>query len=134
MTRRFTFGRRQKMKSRKQIEILFATGLSFNQSPFRVLYLFSPTTDGALQCGVAVSKRSFKKAVDRNRVKRLTREAWRIQKAPLEECMGKKGLQLSVFLIYTGRVLPDYATSFEKVGLIVQKLIQTTHENTAKSA
>lgn len=134
MTTRSTLGKKQKLKSRKQIEGLFAKGLAFNQSPYRVLYLFSPKQDGTLQCGVAVSKRSFKKAVDRNRVKRLTREAWRLQKAPLEKAVAQSGLALAVFLIYTGRELPAYPICLEKAGVIVQKLIRTTHENIATGA
>ncbi len=134
MTTSYTLGKKQKLKSRKQIEGLFAKGIAFNQAPYRVLYLFSPTQDGPLQCGVAVSKRSFKKAVDRNRVKRLTREAWRLQKAALETAVDQAGLRMSVFLIYTGRELPAFSLCFEKAGVIVQKLIRTTHESISTGA
>ncbi|MDE3247073.1 MAG: ribonuclease P protein component [Bacteroidota bacterium] len=134
MTTRYTLGKRQKLKSRKQIGELFAKGIAFNQSPYRVLYLLSAKHNASLQCGVAVSKRSFKRAVDRNRVKRLTREAWRLQKTSLEKALDQSGLQLSVFLIYTGRELPAYPFCFEKAGAIVQKLIRTIHESIAKGA
>ena len=78
----------------------------------------------ALQAGFGASSRNFKKAVDRNRIKRLGREAYRLQKGPLLQQLTEKGLSLAVFLIYTGRELPEYATVNEKIGVILQKLIK----------
>jgi ribonuclease P protein component len=78
----------------------------------------------ALQAGFGASSRHFKKAVDRNRIKRLGREAYRLQKGPLLERLTGKGLSLAVFFIYTGKELPEYATVSEKIGVILQKLIR----------
>jgi ribonuclease P protein component len=77
-----------------------------------------------LQAGFGASSRHFKKAVDRNRIKRLGREAYRLQKGPLLQRLTEKGLSLAVFFIYTGRELPEYATVSEKIGVILQKLIK----------
>ena len=84
MAKTFGLGKRERLKSRKQIDNLFAEGKSFAVFPIRVTYSFMPTDGDALvQIGVTVSKRNFKKAVDRNRIKRLFREAYRLQKAEL---------------------------------------------------
>jgi ribonuclease P protein component len=78
----------------------------------------------SLQAGFGASSRHFKKAVDRNRIKRLGREAYRLQKGPLLQRLTEKGLSLAVFFIYTGKELPEYATVTEKIGVILQKLIK----------
>ena len=83
----------------------------------------SPRT-GLLQAGFGASSRHFKKAVDRNRIKRLTREAYRLQKEDLIRRLEARGLYLAVFFIYTGKELPDHATVSHKIGVILQKLLK----------
>ena len=79
-------------------------------------------TEGA-RVGLTVGK-VMGKAVDRNRIKRLSREAYRLQKQPLFQRLEEKGLCLAVFFIYTGKDLPDYATVTHKIGVALQKLIK----------
>ena len=105
MAKRFGFGRREKLKSRKQIEDLFQNGKSFPVFPLRVIYQFQPDGKGVLQVGVSASKRYFKKAVDRNRLKRLMREAYRLQKHPLLEVLRQHNKQGFVFFMYTDKTL-----------------------------
>ncbi len=77
-----------------------------------------------LQCGFGVSTRHFKKAVHRNRVKRLLREAWRLQKNELQQLLEYRQKQLAVFVIYTGNELPLYPLVYEKAGSILKRLIE----------
>ena len=77
---------------------------------------------GHLQAGFSASSRNFKRAVDRNRIKRLTKEAYRLQKQALQDGLVAKGGSLAVFFIYTGKELPDYATVSEKIGVALSKL------------
>jgi ribonuclease P protein component len=77
-----------------------------------------------LQAGFGASSRHFKKAVDRNRIKRLSREAYRLQKQPLLQRVKEKGVSMALFFIYTGKDLPNYATASEKIGVALQKLIK----------
>jgi ribonuclease P protein component len=128
---RYTLGKTERLKSRKIIEQLFKEGKSFSNFPFRVLYL-AVNKDAApvnqqqqlppLQCGFGVSTRHFKKAVHRNRVKRLLREAWRLQKNELQQLLESGQKQLAVFVIYTGNELPLYPLVYEKAGSILKKL------------
>ena len=103
--------------------------------PYRVFYLFEKNENAVsksrLQCGVGVSVKNFKKAVDRNRIKRVTREAWRLQKTELDLLIKDGTRGLSVFLIYTGKELPAFAVVKEKMALILQKLTGIANENTA---
>lgn len=133
MGKKLTLGSKERLKSRKLIDQVFAEGKNFNAFPFRVYYLFSPGKvavrgGGLLQFGVGVSTRSFKHSVDRNRIKRLTREGYRQQKAALQELIIEKGFPAAIFFIYTGRELPDYSTVTDKIGVILNRLIKAAHE------
>jgi ribonuclease P protein component len=124
MAKRFTLGSKERLKSRKQIEQLFKDGKSFVHFPYRIYFQTSNETekDSALQFGVGVSAKLFKKAVDRNRIKRLTREAWRLQKNELAELVNQKNSRLNVFFIFTGKELPDYKFVFDKIGSGIKKI------------
>jgi ribonuclease P protein component len=124
-----TLSRNERLKSRKQIDKLFNSGNYFNMPPLRVIYSIDISGDNeTLQLGVGVSGKHFKKAVDRNRVKRILREAWRLQKLDLVVRAKEKGRSLKVFIIYTGRDLPEYKLTFEKTGSAIAKLISLTNE------
>jgi len=84
-----------------------------------------------LQAAFTVPRRQFKKAVHRNRIKRLMREAWRLQKNPLQEILVAKGIQLRVFIVYTGRDLPEWTLVQEKVQRIIARLQKSIHEKPA---
>lgn len=124
----FTLHKDERLKSRKQIELLFKQGKSFAFAPYRVYYKKNEHTEGqqAVVFGVGVSSRNFKKAVDRNRIKRLTREAYRLQKSILTDPVNERKVQLSVFFIYTGRELPDFAEVKLKVEQALIKLVKHT--------
>ena len=133
MVKKLTLGKEERLKSRKLIDKVFAEGRNFNAFPYRVYYLFTPGkanpgTKHLLQFGVGVSTRNFKHAVDRNRIKRVTREAYRQQKAVLQQLTQQKQLPAAVFLIYTGRELPQFEVVHEKIAVILNRLIKAAHE------
>jgi ribonuclease P protein component len=68
-----------------------------------------------LQAAFSVSSKNFKKAVQRNRIKRLMREAWRLQKASLISELEGKQKNLIVFIIYSGNTLPQFDDIFAKM-------------------
>lgn len=106
MTTKNTYSKQEKLKSRKALEELFAKGKSFSVFPIKVFYTVS---DGELvQAGVGVSSRIFKKAHDRNKVKRLLREVYRTQKQPLYSKVAANQQQLNVFFLYIGKELPVF--------------------------
>ena len=136
--RQFTLHKIERVKKRKAVERLFNEGKSFSIFPIRVYYLLDKCAEAAgkrveiespLQFGVGVSKRHFKKAVDRNRVKRLIREAYRIQKLTLKQILvDKEGYNMQVFFIYTGKELPLFTSIKEKMREALVRLQKETEK------
>ena len=116
---------------------MFRQGKNFAAFPFRIYYVHQTKALTAhylpftIQFGIGVSSKNFKKAVDRNRIKRLARESYRLQKQGLHDLLNKRNEQLAVFFIYTGKEIPEHAAVKEKIGLILQRLTNILYENIA---
>ncbi|MDE3252827.1 MAG: ribonuclease P protein component [Bacteroidota bacterium] len=123
MGTQFTYNRKEKLKSRKVLSTLFAEGKSISVFPVKVFYL--PVMDekaAVIQTGVGVSARNFKKAVDRNRIKRLLRECYRLNKTPLHATAMAKEKKMAFFFLYIGKEVPDYVLLDEKMKTVITKL------------
>lgn len=121
---RNTFSKQQRLKSRKKLQQVFAGRKAVFAENIKLLYLTGDADKGFVKCGVGLSGRYFKKAVDRNRVKRLLREAYRLQQHQLNESAENNQKEISVFILYTGRELPQYEQLYQNVGVALQKLIK----------
>ena len=125
----YRFPKKEKLKSRKQIEKLFSEGRRFSNFPLRVLWLVSPgEKEPGLQVGVTVSSRYFKKAVDRNRIKRLLRESIRLQKHSLQHTVTREGKCLQLFLIYNSNEMPEYTDVYYATGKVLHRLDKMLQE------
>ncbi|HEU5365827.1 MAG TPA: ribonuclease P protein component [Hanamia sp.] len=122
ITKRFTLSANERLKSRKIIERLFKEGKSFSHFPFRVIYVQNENAAAGLQAGFTVSTRNFKKAVHRNRIKRLMRECYRLQKNQLKALLLENHKNVAIFFVYTGNEMPDYNLVFEKIKTALQRL------------
>lgn len=118
------------------IQALFDKGKGLSVYPFRVIYLFRhdeshPVTVRLL---VSVSKKRFHHAFKRNRVKRLTREAWRHNKAELYEICERDNISVDVALVYTATVIHSYGEMTTKTKKAVQEIVKKyeTHCPTAR--
>lgn len=99
----FRFGKDKKLKSRKQIDKLFAEGDGLYHFPIRAVFLFDCNREPEFKIGVSVPKKKFKKAVDRNLIKRRMREAFRLNQNSLQPAC-----KLDVMFIYIASQLLDY--------------------------
>jgi ribonuclease P protein component len=121
------------------IQALFDKGEGFSVYPFRVVFLFRhdesrPVTVRLL---VSVSKKRFHHAFKRNRVKRLVRETWRRNKAPLYEICERDTISVDVALVYTATVIHSYEELFKKMQKVVHDLAKkygSSHETYSKTA
>jgi ribonuclease P protein component len=130
VAKQFTLGRDERLKSLKAIEQLFRQGQRFTAGFFRVHYVMQKEmATHTIQFGVGASSKNFKRAVDRNRIKRLTREAYRLQKNVLQDKLKENHKSLHLFLVYTAKELPLYADVYEKVGVVLKKLLKQANEN-----
>lgn len=75
-----TYPKTEKLKKKKYIDLLFSEGCSVSKYPLRLVFVPVKDLEMPLQMGVSVSKRYFKKAVDRNYFKRVLRECYRLNK------------------------------------------------------
>ncbi|SHM86965.1 ribonuclease P protein component [Polaribacter sp. KT 15] len=112
-----TLGKQERLKSKKLIEKLYSEGNSVKTFPLRLIYVQTEhTSDFPCQVGVSVAKRNFKLAVHRNRLKRLLRETYRLQKEIVYNNLDKP----YVFMIsYIGREEIKY----EELYLKMEKLL-----------
>jgi ribonuclease P protein component len=131
---RYTLGKQERLKSRKLIDQLFKEGKFFSVFPIRVVWQYQQNTSGILQAGFTVSTKHFKKAVHRNRIKRLMKEAYRLQKNDLQNDVDAVNKQLVIFLMYVGKDIPGYPLISEKINSILKRLQKIVHEeNTANN-
>lgn len=123
-----TLGKEERLCSRKLIDSLFKGGGSRAMSgfPLRMVYAVTERHEGELaaQILVSVPKRCFKRAVKRNRIKRLVREAYRLNKHILADALERHEPQMSATMafIYTDSHLHDYATVEQRVRNLLTRL------------
>ncbi|TDL99824.1 MAG: ribonuclease P protein component [Flavobacteriaceae bacterium] len=95
----YSLGKEKKLKKRKDIELLFQKGIGKNFFPLRAIYLPQQEPKNGVKVLFSVPKKRFKKAVDRNKIKRLLREAYRLNQP-------KDGPGLHLAFIYVSSELP----------------------------
>jgi len=102
------------------IDAIFSDGFVVKAYPVRIQFAFHDLEDHSrCQVGVSVSKRNFKSAVDRNRIKRQLREAYRLNKSSIIQKLTDNQKQLAMMIIYTSKEKPIYE---ELESLVVKAL------------
>ena len=122
--KKYTFTKEERLCSKKSLDLLFKNGSSFLFYPFRVTYLFvAEPHKYPAQIVINVAKKRYKLAVDRNLVKRRTREAYRLQKAELLYAALKNRDELLLLsLQYVGKQIYDYPFFEKKLAIAFRKL------------
>jgi ribonuclease P protein component len=130
----FTYQKKDKLKSRKQTQNLFSLGKSMSNAPLRLIYTLESIAEGnsnpeplVLQAGVGAPTKQFKKAVQRNRVKRLLREAYRLELPALKVQLPLPGMRLNVFILYTDSIVLPQVEINAKMKLILSQLVKRIH-------
>ena len=126
---KYTFTKKERLNSKKHIDQLFAEGKAFFSYPFKVFYLFQETEkEFPAQVLITISKKNFKKAVDRNKLKRLVREGYRQNKLLLHDYLTENNKSLIFGLVYIGESILTNQEIERKLILILQRLIEQDEE------
>ena len=125
----YTLCKNERLYAEKRIEVLFAKGSSFIAYPLRVVYI---TRECDLENELptvsiltSVSKKRFKRAVKRNRVKRLIREAYRLNKKEFIDFAIQSGKSFDIAFLYLKSELPTYS----EIEKSILKTINTLNGN-----
>lgn len=118
------FGKPYKLCSRKMIGRLFKEGKQLRAFPLTVYYLENDSTEKVpFQVVLSAPKRQFKRAHDRNYVKRLMKEVLRREKQPLEDILNTQQKQLALFIVYGNKEVLSYPELEKSVRKLLGKLI-----------
>ncbi|WP_343635343.1 ribonuclease P protein component [Fluviicola sp.] len=118
------FGKAYKLCSRKTIDSLFKEGKQLRAFPLSVYYLEAEIVEKVpFQVVISAPKRQFKRAHDRNYVKRLIKEVLRKEKQPLEDLLNTSGKQLALFIVYTNKEILTYPELEKCMRKLLGKLI-----------
>lgn len=122
---KFTLSSTERLKSKKELGELFTHGKSFLVYPFKVIYN-TPKENGGPNCKVAfaVSKKKLKHAADRNRMKRLMREAYRLNKHLLTNHLSQSDKWINITFIYLRNDLASQLEVSDKIKVILHRLAQ----------
>lgn len=114
----FTFSKSERLSSKKDITLLYTTGQSKSFYPLKVFWREHEfESEYPARVLITVPKRSFKKAVDRNLLKRRIREVYRVNKNTLYESLFLSGKKLDVLIMFVGKekvLLPEIEKALKK--------------------
>jgi ribonuclease P protein component len=116
----FTYSKSEKLKSRKTIDLLFSNGKSVSKFPLRLVYAPTEGAKEKVSFGVSVSKKYFKNASDRNYLKRVLRECYRLNKHLLHENIDKP---YAFMFFYQTKELLTYQEIEEKTIQLFEKWV-----------
>ena len=114
----FTFKKEERLCSRQLIDQLYAEGHRLMAFPYSVQWM---TVEGPCQVLIVAPKRRFKHAVDRNRVRRLTRECYRLRKQQFYSFLEDNGISIVFSLVYVHNEIMSY----EQLGKKMDKLLDS---------
>ena len=118
----YTFPKKEKLKSKKQIDLLFKSGRSVAAFPVLGIYITKSEAPPLLKTAVTVSKKHFKTAVTRNLLKRRMKEAWRLRKDDFAGHHTENNLSVDIILIYIGKEVLSFTDIDKGMKKLIKKL------------
>ena len=122
-----TFKKGERLKSRHEIDRLFAgESQSFNQYPLRLVWqdMDQKRSNFPIQLAISVPKRRFKKAVDRNKIRRLVRESYRLRKGAFYDELSDDSNQMAWMIIYIGKKKEDFLTIDKTMDKLMKRFLK----------
>jgi len=122
--KQYTFSKRERLCGRDDFQKLFSEGKSFYCYPFKCVYLWKEAERFSARVAVAVSKKKFKHAVDRNKIKRLIRESYRLEKGILYQKYNDIPQSIDMLIIYTETKICSFSLTQKKLIELINKTIK----------
>jgi ribonuclease P protein component len=118
----FSFDKSERLTSRKIISALFQSSFSFGKSPIRFLWKVDKRKTETCKVLIAVPKRKFKNAAQRNRIKRLIKEAYRLNKGDLTPFFEEKGISCQLGIVYISSEMPRFNTINKHIQRLIERM------------
>jgi len=122
--KQFGFSKQERICKRNDFHELLSDGQSIYCYPFRCVYLWRDSSSFSVRVAVSVSRRRFKHAVDRNKVKRLVRESYRLEKHQLYQHYADCNQSLDIIIIYTDTKILSFSLFRKSFIKLINKLIK----------
>jgi ribonuclease P protein component len=131
----YTFKKEERLCNKRLLDKLFHSGSSFLCYPYRVLWFEAPVPQqSTVQVVFAVAKKRFRRAVDRNLIKRRTREAYRLHKQELlYKPLQEQNKQLILSVNYIGKEINDFAFVDKKMAKLMIQLCEQVYASADKA-
>jgi len=127
--KQYGFSKQERICKRDDFHELLAKGHVIYCYPFRCVYVWRDAASFSARVGVSVSRKRFKHAVDRNRVKRLVRENYRLEKHQLYQHHANCTQSLDILIIYTETKILSFSLLRKSFIKLINKLIKKDNSN-----
>lgn len=120
-----SFSNSERLKNKRSLDLLFNNGISFRQNSIKVIFLKQGLTSKDIfpvELAVSIPKKIVRLSVKRNKIKRLIKEAYRINKHELYSHLAKKGVKISILFIFLGKEIPDFLLLKQTILKIIFRL------------
>jgi ribonuclease P protein component len=128
-TVRYTFKKNERITSKITITEIIKKGKVLKAFPFYVRFLPKEDINVPVKILIAVGKKRFKNASDRNRIKRLIRESYRLNKHKLHNCLTDNDKKIVLLISYIDKSKPDYKTINDTMTSTIEQLCKYFSEN-----
>ena len=129
----FSFRKEERLSSKKTISSLFRSGRYVVSYPVKILYQSTDMGQYPVSVAIVVPKKLFRKAVDRNLIKRRIREAYRLNKAEFYPKLAEASIGLNMVIQYQHREIVDYYTVKNGLYRGLNKMIKQIQEQSGSS-
>ena len=123
--KKYTLNSTERIKHRKIIENIFSIGETVYNGNIRINFIKTTFSDNAIaKVGFFVPKKKFKRAYKRNKLKRMMREVYRLNKPEFYDILTKKNIKIALLFVYLGNEIVDYNNIEKDILSALNKMIK----------